>query len=169
MRGVRPGLFLVAGRPDVGLAAVEAGQVQLYKERWQALEAGPQAHPRSVRPRVPEDERGCCPLYEAAWMRTSVARAHPCERAAQRLGLVSGGAVQARVDDGVDAVAGYTESLGPAACLAGGGQGTLARCLCSGALGAPCPALAVFWLAAGTWGPALRGRHGELAGVGGGI
>ena len=43
-------------------------------------------------------------------MRTSVARAHPCERAAQRLGLVSGGAAQARVDDGVDAVAGYNQA-----------------------------------------------------------
>ena len=41
-------------------------QVQLYKERWQALVAGPQVHPRSVRPRVPEDERGCCPLYHVS-------------------------------------------------------------------------------------------------------
>ena len=108
--GVRPGLFSVAGQPGVGLAAVETGQVQAYTVRWQALEAGHQVQPRSVRQRVPEDERGCCPLYEAAWMRASVARVHPCERAAHRLGLVAGGQAQARVDDGVDAVAGYDQT-----------------------------------------------------------
>ncbi len=90
--GVRPGLFSLAGQPGVGLAAVETGQVQAYTVRWQALEAEHQVQPRSVRQRVPEDERGCCPLYEAAWMRASVARVHPCERAAHRLGLpVAGG------------------------------------------------------------------------------
>ena len=105
--GVRPGLFSVAGRPEVGLAAVEVGQVQSFKARWTALDAGHQVQPRSVRQRMPEDERGCCPLYDAAWMRASVARVHPCERAAQRLGLQTGGQAQARVDDGVDAVAAY--------------------------------------------------------------
>ena len=110
--GVRPGLFLVAGQPGVGLAAVEASQVLSYKERWQALqESGAQVLPRNVRLRVPEDERGCCPLYAATWMRTSVARAHPCERAAHRLGLVSGAGVeQARMVDDVDAVDGYNQS-----------------------------------------------------------
>ena len=110
--GVRPGLFSVAGRPEVGLAAVEADQVQVYKARWLALSAGHQVQPRSVRPRLPEDERGCCPLYDASWMRESVARAHPCERAAQRLGLVAaaGGQAQARMDDRVDAVAGYNQA-----------------------------------------------------------
>jgi len=108
--GVRPRLFAVADDPNVGLAAMEAVQGQAYKARWQALAAGHQVQPRNVRPRLPEDERGCCPLYEAAWMRASVARLHPCERAAQRLGLVAGGHGQARVDDGVDAVAGYNQT-----------------------------------------------------------
>jgi hypothetical protein len=106
--GVRPRLFAVADDSGVGLAAIEAVQGQAYQDtRWRALEAGHQVQPRNVRPRLPEDARGCCPLYDAAWMRASVARLHPCERAAQRLGLVAGGPGQARVDDGVDAVARY--------------------------------------------------------------
>jgi hypothetical protein len=43
-------------------------------------------------------------------MRASVARVHPCERAAQRLGLLAGGQGQARLDDGVDAVTGYNQT-----------------------------------------------------------
>jgi hypothetical protein len=105
--GVRPGLFVAAGQPASGLVAVEVEQVRVYRQRWQALVAGRQVPARNVRQRLPEDERGCCPLYDAAWMRASVARAHPCERAAQRLGLAAAGHGQARVDDGVDAVVEY--------------------------------------------------------------
>jgi len=87
------------------MEAVVAEQIGEYRARWVSLGSGPQLRPRSVRPRLPEDGRGCCPLYDAAWMRASVARALPAERAAQRLGRAAGGQGQARLDDCQDAVA----------------------------------------------------------------
>jgi hypothetical protein len=89
-------------------------------------------------------------------MRASVARMHPCERAAHRpLGLVAGGQAQARVDDGVDAVTGYDQTRQHAWT----GEGK-----------APCPAApAVLWVVADAWCPPLSGRHGDLAAGGGGV
>jgi hypothetical protein len=60
-----------------------------------------------VKPRLPENERGLCPLYEAAWMRASVARAHLVERALARQGLAADGILQARRVDTRDTLLAY--------------------------------------------------------------
>lgn len=108
--GVRPKLFAVPGQPGSGLAAMVARQERLFDERWAVLLAGGAAAARGVRPRLPEDERGLCPLYEAAWMRQSVARAHPLERVLARQGAQTAVDGQARVDDCRDALLVYVES-----------------------------------------------------------
>jgi hypothetical protein len=141
---------------------MEAGQGQAYKARWQALAAGHQVQPRNVWPRLPEDERGCCPLYEAAWMRATVAWVHPCERAVQRLGLVAGGQGQARLDDGVDAVTGYNQTRR----LAWKGEGKAPWLTAFEVVrlhSAACTAPAFFGVAVDPWGPTLWGCHGDLA------
>ena len=103
--GVRPAIFAVQGQADTGLAAVEAKQVALFRARWAALQA-PGGGRRRVRMRVEADERGCCPMYEAAWMRQSVSRALPQERAAAaREALAAAdGQGRARLDDCRDVV-----------------------------------------------------------------
>ena len=102
--GVRPRLFAVPGQPGSGLAGMVDSQERLFGERWCALVEGRPGAGRRVRPRLPTDERGLCPLYEAAWMRESVSRALPRERALARQGAELGGGGQARVDDCRDAL-----------------------------------------------------------------
>ena len=99
--GVRPPLFAAPGKADTGLAAVEERQVALYGARWATLQ-GPSAGARRVRQRTEEDERGCCPLYVAAWMRQSVERILPLERAAAArvaLAAAEGSQGRQRIDD----------------------------------------------------------------------
>jgi hypothetical protein len=106
--GVRPAVFGVPGLAGSGLAVVEQRQVGLFAERWRALVARQPGQGRRVRPRLPEDERGLCPLYDAGWMRPSASRAHPLERTLARQGAAqtaAGG--QARRDDCRDVLAGY--------------------------------------------------------------
>ncbi len=106
--GVRPRLFPVPGAEGSGLRAVVARQEGLFGERWQSFVAGRSGSVRRVRPRLAEDERGLCPLYEAGWMRASVSRALPLERALQRQGASLAGGGRARVEDTLDALVGYT-------------------------------------------------------------
>ena len=105
--GVRPKLFAAAGLAGSGLGPLVLRQERVFDERWQALAAGHDGSQRRVKPRLPEDERGLCPLYEAAWMRASVARAHPVERALARQGVAADGSGQARRDDTRDALLAY--------------------------------------------------------------
>ena len=107
VEGVRPKLFAVPGRPGSGLGPLVARQERVFAERWTALAAGQGGSQRRVRARLPEDEQGRCPLYEAAWMRASLARVHPLERALLRQGAVVVGGGQARQDDCRDALLGY--------------------------------------------------------------
>ena len=64
---------------------------------------------RRVRRRLTEGGRGRCPLYEAGWMRESLARVHPVERALARQGAAAGGGGQARLDDCRDPLMAYVE------------------------------------------------------------
>jgi hypothetical protein len=105
--GVRPKLFAAHGQPGSGLGPLVARQEQVFAERWRALGDGRDASQRRVRPRLPEDEQGRCPLYEAAWMRASVARALPVERALVRQGVAVVGGGQARRDDCRDPLSAY--------------------------------------------------------------
>lgn len=119
--GVRPAVFSVPGRAETGLAAVEERQVGLFAQRWRALAEQQPGQGRRVRPRLPEDERGLCPLYEAGWMRASASRAHPLERALARQGAAQAAAgAQARRDDCRDVLAAYVadrpREWGGAAC-----------------------------------------------------
>ena len=107
--GVRPKLFAAHGQPATGLGPLLARQQQVFAERWTALGEGRDASQRRVRPRLPEDEQGRCPLYEAAWMRKSVARELPVERALARQGVAVAGGGQARRDDGRDPLLAYAE------------------------------------------------------------
>lgn len=108
--GVRPKLFAAHGQPATGLGPLTSRQEQVFSERWGALVEGRDASQRRVRQRLPEDELGRCPLYEAAWMRASVARELPVERAlARQQGAAVAGGGQARRDDCRDPLVAYAE------------------------------------------------------------
>ena len=117
--GVQPKLFQLPGQASSALGGWVARQEQLFEDSWKALVERQPGAGRRVRPRLPEDERGLCPLYDAAWMRASVAREHPLERALVRQGAAADVGGQARVDDCRDALLVYVETRAKAWLAAG--------------------------------------------------
>ena len=101
--GVRPRLFASAsaGAVPTGLAGLELEQARKFEALWERAVAASSGTGRRVRRRL-EDAGGLVPEYEAAWMRCSVSRAHPYERAATRPATAA-----RRVDDGRDVLVFY--------------------------------------------------------------
>ena len=100
--GVRPRLFAApSGVAPTGLVGLELEQARQFELLWERTAATSSGTGRRVRRRL-EDAGGLVPEYEAAWMRRSVARAHPYERAAARPATTV-----RRVDDGRDVLLFY--------------------------------------------------------------